>query len=218
VNPHTQLIWQSLFAPTAAVDLAKQHPDTWRLGWIYVVASIIVSFVCELIARFVIRPAFNIVVAENTDAWAWFDTIPAAVVFSIIATVLLFLGQRLFWRAFDANAAGLKAIDAGIIAGFALSIAITLPQYILTELTQNSTGFVLFTMLAAQITVYIGFSTVYFSHAMNMSLGKSFALNWLVFILIIFASLLLCLLFFIVMSVFNGTSFDVLFGNSELTP
>lgn len=215
MNTHLQLIWTSLFAPTAAVDLAKQHPNTYRLGWIYVAASIVAALICELIARYIVRPLFDIVVVEETDAWAWFDTILGLTIFSIIISVMLFVGQRWFWRKFAKSAGDLPSIDAAIISSFALSLLIILPQYVLTEFTQNSSGFVISAILLAQVAIYIGFSTVYFSHALNMSLVKSFGLNGLVFVLIMILGIILYLLFFIGISVINGTPLDVLFAGQE---
>jgi hypothetical protein len=215
VNTHLQLLWYSVFAPTAAVDLAKQHPNTYSLGWLYVAATVVVGLACELLVRFVVRPVFGIVVAEQTDQWAWFDSVAGLTVFSIIASILLFLGQRWFWRLFDKRADAVTSIDAAIIAGFALSLVIVLPQYIVTEVTQNSSGPVIFAILMLQVAVYIGFSTLYFSHALNMSLTKSFGLNLLVLVLVVLLSIVIFFLFFVLMSVINGTPLDVLFATAE---
>jgi hypothetical protein len=215
VNTHLQLLWNSVFAPTAAVDLAKKHPNTYYLGWFYVAASIAAGFACELFARFIVRPLFGIVVTEETTPWAWIDTIAGLTTLSVVVSVILFLGQRVFWRKFANSAGDRSAIDAAIISGFALCLVIILPQYVLTEITQNSNGLVVSAVLLVWVAIYIGFSTVYFSHALNMSLAKSFGLNVLVFVLLMFSSIILFVVFFIAMSIINGTSLDVLFATQE---
>jgi hypothetical protein len=142
VNTHLQLLRNSVFAPKAPVDLAKQHPNTTKLGCIYLAAS--------------------------------------------------------------------------IVAGVAVSFLITLQQNVMSELTQRSTGAVLFVLFVVQMGVFIGFSSVYFSHATQMSLGKPFVLNLHFFVLVVFASLLLHFLLLVLISVLTGTSLAAIFAKEEL--
>ncbi|MEQ1519327.1 MAG: hypothetical protein ABL931_22865 [Usitatibacteraceae bacterium] len=98
-----QLLWNSVFAPSAAVDLAKQHPNTTQLGWIYVAALIIAAFGCELIVRYAVRPLFGIIVEEQSDPFAWMDTVAGSTTSSINSSVVLlpqfaiFLGYSTYY-------------------------------------------------------------------------------------------------------------------------
>jgi hypothetical protein len=216
VNNHLQLLWQSVFAPRAAVDLAKQHPDTYKLGWIYVAAMIAASLIAELIVREYVRPFLGIVVNVVDDPWAWLDTIVGTTALSIIVCVVLYVAQRWFWRRVVSASVTQHTIDAAIIASFALSIVLVLPQFIIGEFTQKSGGIVLVADIAAQIAIYIGFSTVYFSHAMQMSLGKSFVLNLYVFVLVFIISVFLYFLLLVLIAVLTGTSLAAIFAMEEL--
>ena len=107
------------------------------------------------------RPLFGIVVEEQSDPFAWMDTVAGLTSFSIISSVLLFVGQRWFWRMFDKRAEALPLIDAAIIAGFAFSVVLLLPQYVLSEVTQNAGWVVLLALMLPQIIIFVVYSTYY---------------------------------------------------------
>jgi hypothetical protein len=215
VNTHLQLLWNSVFAPRAAVDLAKQHPDTYKLGWIYVAAMIAASFIAELIARYVVRPFVGAVVENTNDPMSWLDSIAGATTLSVIVSIMLFLGQRWFWRNFASASVSQSEIDAAIISTFALSIVLVLPQYIVSEFTQNASGSVAAIELAIQFAIYTALATVYFSHGLGISIQKSFWLNCLVFLLITVVAVTIFFFAFVAVSVLTGTSLDTLFAVEE---
>lgn len=208
MNTHLLLLWNSVFAPRAAVDLAKQHPNTTNLAWTYVAALIVATFLFDIAVLYFVRPFFGTTVEQSVDPFSWSDTLAGLTIVSILATVFLFVGQRWFWQKFAIQVTALAAIDAAIIAGFAVSLVLLFPTYVANEATLNSSGAVLmvsFTLFAAS---FLFFSTVYFSHALGLTLFKSFWLNLLFFLMFVIVFILLLIFGAFVSSALTGIPFD----------
>ncbi len=211
MNTHLQLLWNSVFAPKAAVDLAKQHPNTYNLGWNYVAALIVATLLCDIVALYVVRPLFGTALEQPVDAFAWADSLVGMTTISVIASVFLFIGQRWFWQKFEPRAELLPAVDAAIISGFALSLVILLPTYVVNETILNAAGIMLFLYFVLLVGVFLYFSTVYFSHGLGMTMTRSFGLNMLFFMLTVIFLTLLYFFSAIIPAWFLGTPLDSMF-------
>jgi hypothetical protein len=215
MTPHLQLLWNAVFAPAAAVDLAKQHPSPYRLGWIYVGILTAAIFVCELIAKYVLKPIFQTLIEPARSGTDWADTILGNVLFSALCYSVMYVFQRWFWRKFADASGSRESIDACLVAGFAFSALILLPEYVLMEAIGSYGVFLPLAGLFLFVAIGVVYYTLYFSHGLGISKTKSFWLNVLVaiiYIVLLFVAAIAVSVFF---AALTGTSMFFTFGPPE---
>lgn len=215
MNTYLQLLRDSMLAPRAAVDLARQHPNPLKLGWIFVGILSACALISQIIVQYVLRPWLQISVADSSPATAWMDSVFGTTLLSFVSYIFVFVGQRWFWRINANTNVSQQAVDAAIIAGFAISIVIILPQDILIEVLQNSSSFAALAAILFPIAVGMAYATVYFSHGLGISLSRSLWLNVLFILLLIAVGIIALLVYFVAFAVFTGSSFDKMFAVSE---
>jgi hypothetical protein len=216
MNSHLELLWSAAFKPSAAVDLAKQHPSPYRLGWIYVGILTATLFVCELIAKYVLRPVFNSPVEPATPGFEWIDSVLGNTLLSGVCYSLMYVFQRWFWRKFAGAGVSHEAVDASIVAGFAISTLILLPEYVLMEAMGTVGVFLPMLGLLFCIGVGVVYYTLYFSHGLKLSRTKSFWLNILLVVLFFLVLIFVFVIFTVIYAALTGTSFEAMFGPPEI--
>jgi hypothetical protein len=195
MNTYVQLIRDSIVAPRAAVDLAKQHPNPYQLGWQLVGLTIVWDIFCDIGMRHFLRPLLKSqkhpdVVTDGANVY-WIDTTLGTAVFAALSYPIIFLLLRAFWRKMAEKDVSQQAVDSAVTTGFACTVALLLPQYLLMEVTENVgiPAIVLGWIVPVAVSIYL--STVYFSHSLAISMGRSFWLNVLSICMLITVSLVL---------------------------
>ena len=212
MNTHLQLMRDSVLAPRSAVNLARQHPNPYQLGWIFVGILTAFALVSQLFAIHVLRPALQISVEAPSPAFAWMDSIIGFTLLSLLSYIVVLISQRWFWQKFAGSDVSQQAVDAPIIAGFAISAVITLPQDILIEVFQNSTTIVALGAVLFPIAIGVAYSTVYFSHGLGITLSRSFWLNVMFTLLLIAVGIIALLVYLVAFTVFTGSPIDAMFA------
>jgi hypothetical protein len=217
VNTHFQLLWSSVFAPATAVDLARQHPSAYRLGWIYVGILLVWSFVCEVIVKYVVQPVTQTPVEPSLPGLEWMDTIAGLTVLSVLIYSFIYIFQRWYWPKFASSAISQQAVDAAIVAGFAVSTLILLPEYVLLEVLRSS-GLMAETIgLVICVGIGVFFYTLYFSHGLGISIAKSFWLNVLFLVLVVIALIVVVVVLSLVSAMITGLPVDAIVGAPEVS-
>lgn len=196
MNTHLQLLWQSVFAPRAAIDLAKEHPNPFQLGLSYLGALCLIGFVVLIFVPALVQPLHP---ADPTTSSMWIDTPIGAGLVNAVLYTAMFFASRWYWLKMLPPDTSKHAIDAAVALTFASSLMLLLPQEVLIRLFENADVVAMTGVLSFFAAIVLGFGTIYFSHAAPISIAKSFWLN--VFLLIIFLLLaVIILLPIIVMS------------------
>jgi drug/metabolite transporter (DMT)-like permease len=209
MNAHAQLLWQSVTAPRAAVDLARQHPDSNRLGWSYVGISSAWSFVCDLISRAMFPRASE---TEETAAFSFFDSPVGMGVLTAIFYAMSYVFLRGFWRRATDPAVSQSTIDAAIAVSFACSTALLLPQYLILEGFSNSPTSVQVLGWLVPVLISVAITTVSFSYAAQIGLGRAFGLNIASVIILTLAFALVVLAAFVLWMWITGVSLEEALG------
>jgi hypothetical protein len=208
VSPHAQLLWQSVTAPRAAVDLASQHHNTNQLGWLYVAICSVWSFVSDLISRAAFPSSENAV----DESLAFFES-PVAMG---LLTALFYAGSyvflRWFWRKWTAPEISQSALDAAIIVSFACSTVILLPQYLMLEGFENAGTTVQLLGWFAPLIFGLIVTTVAFAYACKLDFGKALALNLLSVVIVTAAFFIVMMIALMVYLLITGTSLDQVLG------
>lgn len=176
MTTYFQLIWQSIFAPRAAVDLARQHPNPLKLGFIYLLATCVIAFAIEYVRPSLVQP-LQLPDEADAQALSWLDMPLFAGLFSVVYYVLSFGFALWFWRRLAAPHVSTGTVQTVVAVSFASSLALLLPVDLLAELFTNSglVPLILILFVFAAITIFL--STIYFSHGLELSIAKSFWLN-----------------------------------------
>jgi hypothetical protein len=216
MNAHLELLWNAAFKPSAAVDLARQHPSPYRLGWIYVGILTVGIFVCETLAKYVLRPAFQTPTEPSTPGLEWMDTVLGNTLMAAVCYGAMFVFQRWFWKKFiDANVPQ-QSIDACLVAGFAISAIIMLPEYLVTE-ALGSIGLILpLVGLLFFVAIGLAYYTFYFSHGLGLSKTKSFWINLLIAVLFLVFLIFALVAYNFLYAALTGTSVFFMFGLHEV--
>lgn len=218
MNVHLQLLWKAAFAPTAAVDLARQHPSPYRLGWIYVGILSVWSFICDWFIITVVRPLTGIVVEPSAPGLAWLDSLTGLAVMAVVGYVFIYVVQRWYWRLFADESVDQSSIDAAIVAGSAFSVLLVLPQYFLLEVLQNSVVATLIFGFLVPFGVAVVFYAIYFSHALGMSHFKALWVNILASVLFLFAAIFFIIAALVIYASITGATFNTMFDVAESAP
>jgi hypothetical protein len=185
MNNHLKLISSSIFSPRVAVDLARQHSSPFRLGLTYLVVFVIVGFVLDFVLPLFFQPlepkVHVIVDPPFILDDPWIDK-PLDAFFN----VLVFFGPRFFWRKMLVASTPKLSIDAVLATTFASNLALIVPDAIVSHLFENSSLAVNFTILIVTLTIFLALGTIYGSHAFELSIARSFCLNALLLVILIF--------------------------------
>ncbi len=212
---HAQLLRQSVTAPRAAFDLAVQHPNTYALGWIYVGALAIASFILDVIFRSLFPQNY---IAEPTSslAFAWLNSVWAVAAVTALIYVFSYVFLRWFWRLTVENGIPQSVIDGAIAVSFACSIVFLLPQYLILDLFAGAAPPQIF-LWTISVCVALVISSFAFQHAFNMTYSKALCLNVMANVLLFVAVIVLIALAIFAWALATGTGFDQLFGLVEGT-
>ncbi len=184
MNNHLRLISSSIFAPRAAVDLARQHSNTFRLALIYVAVLCVAESVVRIAIPSLVSPwEPNVPIA--VDPPFLFDDPAILGVFNVIFLIFCFFFARWFWRKLTPIQASQAAIDAAVAVILASWLAILLPEAIVSRLIENSAGTVMVTEVSLYLIITLSLETIYISHATGISMTRSFWLNALFTFLVV---------------------------------
>jgi hypothetical protein len=208
MNTHLQLIRDSIFAPRAAVDLARQHPNPYQLGWLFVGIAAVWAIICDLAMRNIVRPLITSGQELAAVKPAWFDTTIGSGAFAILSYVLTFVLLRGFWRRMSDHGVSQQSVDAAIVVAYACAVALLFPQYVLMALTENAGILPILIGWSLPIVIGMALYTVYFSYALSMSKVRSFWLNVLSVAMLITVSLVLVVVGFVIYVVLFGIPQD----------
>jgi hypothetical protein len=173
MNTHVQLIRDSIIAPRAAVDLARQHPDTTRLARTYVVATVVLSILFDLVwAKFF---------AAETEAGLDGSSIIDSRIFWAIAAafsfVLSYVLMKWYWSRVAPPGTAQDAINAAIACSFAISLVLLIPQYVAIEIQDPTSAWTFLLLYVGLLSFSFAFTVLYFSHALKITIGHSFLSN-----------------------------------------
>jgi hypothetical protein len=108
-------------------------------------------------------------------------------------------------------------VDAAIVAGFAVSTLILLPEYVLLEVLRSS-GLMAETIgLVICVGIGVFFYTLYFSHGLGISIAKSFWLNVLFLVLVVIALIVVVVVLSLVSAMITGLPVDAIVGAPEVS-
>jgi hypothetical protein len=174
-----RFLWQSIFAPRAAVDFARQYEDPSVLGLLYAAAAGLAGFALAFVVPMFIEPLHP----ASTDAVMGFLDQPLVEgTMNLVFAMMFYFGFSSYWKSVLVDDAPNSAIDAGVAATFASTLVLLLPQYVIYGLYKNSEIATLLVATLVTLTIPHVLGTVYFSHAASISLTKSFFLSPFVFV------------------------------------
>jgi hypothetical protein len=173
MNTHLQLLWKSVFAPRAAVELARQHPDTTRLARTYVLATVCLSILFDVVwANFFTASDQGAVVGSR-----YFDNPVFWTVASAFGFVLSYVLMKWYWSRVAPPGTTQDSINAAIACSFVAGLVLLIPQYTAVELQASSSDWTAASVSIGLLFVSFAFSVLFFSYALNISLGRSLASN-----------------------------------------
>jgi hypothetical protein len=208
MNTYLQLIRDSIFAPRAAVDLARNHPNPYQLGWIFVGITAVWAVICDATMRNFVRPLITAGQELAAVKLAWYDTTFGSGALGVLSYVLTFILLRGFWRRMSDHGVSQQSVDAAIVVAYACAVALLFPQYALMALTENAGILPILIGWSLPIVIGMALYTVYFSYALNMSKVRSFWLNVLSVAMLITVSLVLVVVGFVIYVVLFGIPQD----------
>jgi hypothetical protein len=181
VNTHLQLIWSSVFAPRAAADLALQHPDTNRLGWMYALILGALTLAFEVFVRYQGQQGAGPMATSQ---------ISSSLAFAFYFAISYFC-LRWFWRVMVDDNVSQRMIDAALAVSFACSIAILLLKYVLYEFFEVSSSPFQLLGIVLPIAAGITLSSVAFQYVFNISIGRAVIVNVMANVLLFLAFLIM---------------------------
>jgi hypothetical protein len=210
MNTHLQLLWKSVFAPRAAVDLARQHSNTAMLARAYLLATVSLAILFDVVW-------FNFFAAGDRGMLVGASIIDTPIFWTVASAfsfVLSYVTMKWYWSRVAPPGTTGDSINAAIACSFAITLVLLIPQYTAAELQASTTDWTVTLVSIGVLLVSFFYTVLYFSHALNITLGRSLVSNIsLLFLTITVAfviAVILILLGFVVGLIFNVPLFGVI--------
>jgi hypothetical protein len=197
MNPHIQVLLQSVTAPRSAVDLARKHPNPLQLGLTFLIGLCIFELVNLAVVPALLSPIHPQDAAE-VDTPSVLDPFWAEGALTAVAYVMMFWGTIWFWKNRTEAAERIHNVESATAVTFASNLVLALPSMVLLRLYENGSISTLLGVLGLLIVPKLVLTTIHFSRALEITLTKSFALN---LVLQLIGIVLIMLLVFFVMLV-----------------